>query len=63
MKETRWTYEVLLHDAYGSASHWYRDHDPKTCEPYNSFATQELALSEAHKRYPEHQVRATIFDR
>jgi hypothetical protein len=60
--ETRWTYEVLMHDAYGSAGHWYRDHDPKTCETY-AFATEDAARVEATKRYPANKIRTTILDR
>lgn len=57
--ETKWTYEVLLHDMFGSASYWYRDVDPQTGKIL-SFVNDSLAIDVGKKLYPHHEVRAVI---
>lgn len=60
--ETKWTYEVQLHDMFGSASYWYRDTNPCTGE-LCTFTTPEQARKRGNELYPQHFVRATIVDR
>lgn len=58
--ETKWTYEVLLHDMYGAASYWYRDYDARTGKPC-AFTNDNSAIVRGRELYPNHEVRATIF--